>query len=323
MERKTASEVPSDRAGSALAEYLAARFTYLCPEEWLRQIADGKISLNGEVADARAILAAGDAVAFDPSEIEEPEVDASYTVVKENEDFLVVDKSGSLPCHPSGRFFRHSLWFILRERYGAAYIATRLDRETSGLVLVCKNSEAARFAQGLLASGSLGKTYLAMIHGRFPDRLEARGFLIKDPCSVVRKKRRYVESVRPGDGTENETCETSFEIVGRAHSPVGDISLVRVRPKTGRMHQIRATLFSLGFPLVGDKLYGLDENLFLRFSKGGLDAEDLARLILPNQALHCAELAFNGADGSATVARSEPRWVSLYGDFGIQLPFRT
>jgi RluA family pseudouridine synthase len=323
MERKTASKVPRDRVGSTLSEYLAARFSYLDSEEWLRQIADGKVSLNGEVVAARAILAAGDVVAFDPSEIEEPEVDSSFTIVVEDEDFLVVDKSGSLPCHPSGRFFRHSLWFILKELYGAAYISTRLDRETSGLVLVCKNSEAARFTQGQQASGFLKKTYLAMVHGRFPDRLEACGFLKKDESSLVRKKRRYVENIRPGEGTRYEACETSFEIVGRADSTVGNISLVRARPKTGRTHQIRATLFSLGFPLVGDKLYGLDEGFFLRFAKDGLDAQDLTRLILPNQALHCAELAFSSAAGAAIVARSKPRWGYPYGEITAQLPFRT
>jgi len=318
MERKTASTVPVDRAGTTIADYLTARFTYLGANEWLDQIVHGRVTLNGEATNPDAILAVGDCVAFDPSAIEEPTVDSTFAITMEDDDFLVVDKSGSLPCHPSGRFFRHSLWFILKERQGFIHIATRLDRETSGLVLVCKNPGAARHAQEMQASGSLRKTYLAMVHGRFPDRLETQGFLVKDANSAVRKKRRWVENLEPSGGTESETCQTSFECAGRSCSPAGDLSLVRAHPRTGRTHQIRATLFSLGFPVVGDKLYGLDEGFFLRFAEDRLDTEDLQRLILPNQALHCAELAFTSRDGRAVAAHSEPRWA-----FPDQLPCLT
>ncbi len=318
MERKTASTVPGDRAGSTIADYLTARFTYLGAKEWLDQIAHGRVTLKGEATGPDTILAMGDCVAFDPSAIEEPTVDSSFIIIMEDDDFLVVDKSGSLPCHPSGRFFRHSLWFILKERHGFIHIATRLDRETSGLVLVCKSPGAARLAQEMQASGSLRKTYLAMVHGRFPDRLETQGFLIKDENSVVRKKRRYVESLDPIGEKESETCQTSFDCAGRSFSPAGDMSLVRAHPRTGRTHQIRATLLSLGFPVVGDKLYGLDEGFFLRFADDRLDKDDLQRLILPNQALHCAELAFTAMDGRAVAAHAEPRWV-----FPDQLPCLT
>ena len=109
----------------------------------------------------------------------------------EDEDFLIVDKSGNLPCHPSGRYFEHSLWYLLREAYGETRIATRLDRETSGLVLACRSSASAAFAQRALPDGRIEKDYLALVHGVFPDSLSAEGCLTADEGSLVRKKRRY------------------------------------------------------------------------------------------------------------------------------------
>ena len=99
--------------------------------------------------------------------------------------------------------------------------------------------------------------------------------------SAVAKKRR----AWPGGG---EKAVTRFRNV-RA---VGDISLVRCFPETGRMHQIRAHLLAAGFPIVGDKLYGRDENAFLEFIKNGLTAELKDRLVLPRQALHASRLVF-------------------------------
>ncbi len=313
MDRKTASKVSRDRAGSTLIDFLVSRFTYLGREGWERQIDEGRISVNDESVEASRTLVEGDSVGFDSSGIEEPEVDSSIGIVFEDEDFLIVEKNGSLPCHPGGRFFKNSLWFILTERYGAAHIATRLDRETSGLVLVCKSPESARLAQLRQASGLLDKTYLALVHGSFPCHVSARGYLATDEGSAIRKKRRYFDRARPSGLDEGESCETGFELVRTMDSGAGSISLVRAKPVTGRTHQIRATLLGLGFPLVGDKLYGLDEGYFLKFAKGKLEAEDWSRLMLPNQALHCAELRFPGADGLAIAARSEPCWGYPYG----------
>jgi len=315
--------VAAGESGSSLLEYLGRRFTYLRRGEWLDQIAAGNLSVNGALGLEGQVLEAGDLVAFDSSAYVEPELELEATIrrVWEDVDFLIVDKKGSLPCHPGGSFFKRSLWYLLREAYGSVHIATRLDRETSGLVLVCKSPEAARFAQGLLSSGSMQKSYLVLVHGHFPDRLAARGYLTKDESSLVRKKRRFVQGELPVGSASTESCETDFELMGSLDGTGGDFSLVLARPRTGRTHQIRASLFSLGYPVVGDKLYGRDEGLFLRLAAGALDEEDSSLLILPNQALHCCALAFISPAGLPIMASSLPEWASPFDRLLAQVPF--
>jgi 23S rRNA-/tRNA-specific pseudouridylate synthase len=308
MVRRVESRAGREAEGLALLPWLARRFSYFDEGAWDREIAAGRVSLNGRVAGPKTRLAEGDQVAYLPLQEEEPAVDSSYRIVHEDADFLVIDKPPLLPCHPGGRFFEHSLWFLLRERYEYLHIATRLDRETSGLVLICLNKGSARRVSLLQRERRLNKRYLALVHGRFPDRLEAEGFLTHDEGSAVRKKRGFVSAAdKEGEGgTGLESCATSFACLLTAESldfPAkgerqGPFSLVEALPSSGRTHQIRASLASLGFPLVGDKLYGLDEAFFLRFAQGVLSAEDGERLILPYQALHCEALEFEDDAGT-------------------------
>jgi RluA family pseudouridine synthase len=325
MERKPYSRISPADSGTRLLDWLSRRFTYLPTDAWLRMLAEGRIKVEGLSASADRILSSGEAVAFDPPRCEEPEVDALFTVAFEDEDFLIVDKSGNLPCHPGGRYFEHSLLRVLRKTYGELRIATRLDRETSGLVLLCKSASSAAFAHGLLADGRLRKDYLALAQGIFPERLYARGYLCSDASSLVRKKRRFSAGRGKPDGKQAEACATGFERIGcidrsSAFSGSGPLSLIRARPITGKTHQIRATLCSLGFPIVGDKLYGSDESVFLRFIEGRLREEDLMRLMLPNQALHCSGLSFHDAGGRSIRASSAPRWGPPYNEFLSHVP---
>jgi RluA family pseudouridine synthase len=319
MKRKPFVRVRAADTGKSLLDYLAARFTYLSSEEWRLMLAEGRVRVDLEQAQADRLLEEGDCLSFDPPETEEPPVDERIAVVYEDEHYLIVNKSGSLPCHPGGRFFEHTLWRVLIDRYGEEAgrelrIATRLDRETSGLVLVCKGAAAARFASSALAGHAIRKEYLAMVHGLFPERAEAEGRLIRDEKSLVRKKRAFVASSGEEAHSDGESCSTSFELISGAVLQEGAFSLLRALPRTGRTHQIRASLLGLGFPVVGDKLYGLDEGCFLRFAEGALNGKDLSRLILPNQALHCAALSFEDAEGRRVAARAEPSWPYPYGE---------
>jgi 23S rRNA pseudouridine955/2504/2580 synthase/23S rRNA pseudouridine1911/1915/1917 synthase len=227
-------------------------------------------------------LVADDEVVYAPAPAEEPPIDPSYQIIHEDEDVLVINKSGNLSCHPSGKFFRNTLWFLLQDRGEQIRFVHRLDRETSGLVLIARSQETARRFGEAFERRRIEKEYLAIVEGEFPAQTHAKGFIAAALDSAIRKKRIWSDD-DPGD---SETAETFFE---RVHS-AGGLSLVRCRPVTGRLHQIRATLCALGFPVVGDKLYGVDESIFLRFIDDAMTADDRHRLRMPRQALHACRI---------------------------------
>lgn len=300
MERIVAAAVRKEDEGRPLVDWLADRFTYLDRAAWAERIADGSITVDGTASAPDRPLSAGERVAFAPgTDAAEPETDDRVADLYEDEDYLIVGKPPNLPCHPGGRFFKRTLWYLLRDRLTDVRIATRLDRETSGCVLLCKSAAAARRFQDLQRGGEVEKRYLAIVHGDFPADLFAEGELAGDEGSAVRKKRRFVPR-----GSGGEYCATRFELAERS----GGLSLVRAELLTGRTHQIRATLCSLGFPVAGDKLYGTDETRFLRFIAGALTKEDSAALILDHQALHCESIEFPGARGERIRASCPAPW---------------
>ena len=270
-------------AGLILVDYLAGRFTYRTADQWRERIASGEITLNGKNVSPDAALQLHDVIEYHPGDLVEPPAELDYQVVYEDDLVLVVDKPGNLCVHPSGPFFRHTLWHLLRGKYEDIHFVNRLDRETSGLLLAAKTSAAAA---KLAKRGQVrSKVYQAIVHGDFPDELEARGFLIP-AGGIIRKKRRFVAEMP--QTPPFESAVTRFRRLRRG----GGFSLVQAELETGRMHQIRATLFSLGFPVAGDKLYGLDDKLYLKQHSGELTEADRKTLIFSRQALHSSELEY-------------------------------
>ncbi len=268
-------------AGVTLLAFLAGRFTYRSEAEWSERISSGEITLNGKAAVPGYILQMHDMIEYHPQDIPEPPARLDYRIVFEDETVLVVSKPGNLCVHPSGPFYQHTLWYQLRQKYANIHFINRLDRETSGLLVAAKTpATAAKIAE---TDAVFDKTYQVIVHGKFSHPADATGFLVSAE-SIIRKKRRFVTELRPGqEGESSITKLTPLQYNDR-------FSLVQAVLGTGRTHQIRATLCSLGFPIAGDKLYGVDELLFLKQKTEDFTPAELEKLLLKRQALHSTAL---------------------------------
>lgn len=211
-------------------------------------------------------------------------------VIHEDDALLVVRKPAGLVCHPTKGDVYSSLISRLRlHREGQpVFLVNRLDRETSGVTLAAKSSEAAGELGRLFEARQVSKEYLAIVHGHpASDRFVVDAPLGKDLESEVAVKDR----VR-ADGSP---AVTRVEVRRRFRRGTGDFSLVRVLPESGRKHQIRIHLQHAGHPIVGDKLYGGDPGRYLRFVVGTGTVEDRDALLLEFQALHASRLALSWA----------------------------
>ena len=268
-----------------LDSWLAARFTYRSRSEWQQAVRRGEIVLNGARTRPARILHGDETVDFIIPDIPEPPVRTDYRILADTPHYLAVEKPGNLPVHPSGRFFNHTLLMLLRPEFGELFPVNRLDRETSGIILFARDPASAGRLAAAMSAGTVSKKYVAYVHGVFPpDPVRAIGWLFPDPVSPIRKKRRFAFEKPLSDPAESS--DTEFRLL----SVNQDISEVECLLHTGRLHQIRATLFSLGFPVVGDKLYGLDDTIFDRFSDGKMTDADKKLLIIDRQSLHAFEL---------------------------------
>jgi 23S rRNA pseudouridine955/2504/2580 synthase/23S rRNA pseudouridine1911/1915/1917 synthase len=304
--RQLYSHVPEAEDGAILADYLAAHFSRFDRAGWVQSTEAGLVTVNDSPAAPETALKKHDRVGYFPPETPEPDAVLDYRVVYEDADLLVIDKPGDLCVHPTGPFFRHTLWHLVGSKYGEIRFVHGIDRETSGLVVAARTRRAAAAMDN--GGTPVRKEYLALVTGDFRGRVHAEGFLVHDKTSAVRKKKRFIFADSPEAASIqlDPSAETAVtDLIEESHVPP-DMTLVRAILGTGRQHQVRATLFSLGFPLAGDKLYGPDERLFLKIKSQSLTDADRALLRFKRQALHAAELEFRHPFTGGTVHCESP-----------------
>lgn len=218
-------------------------------------------------------------VAQGPVRMITPEEIKSW-VIYEDARLLVVNKPGDVVCHPSKAGPWSSLVGAAREYTGlpTMHLVFRLDRETSGVVVLAKDAKMASRLQTAMMERKAGKGYLAVMTGELSEPVTVNQPLGDDTASPVFIKSAVVEG--------GQVAVTHFTPLAVA----GGFTLVRVVTETGRKHQIRAHAQWLGRSLVGDKIYGPDARLYLDFITTGWTPALAERLLLPRQALHCAEI---------------------------------
>jgi 23S rRNA pseudouridine1911/1915/1917 synthase len=291
--------VDSYRSGWTVVEFLSHRFKYHTPEVWERRVRDRWVTVNARTVDPGSRVFKDDAIQYTIWH-SEPAVDESYDVLYEDDWLLAVGKSGNIPVHACGVYITHTLIARLKQDFGDALnLGHRLDRETSGVVVVCKDRDSNRRLAAMFARGEVDKSYLAVAYGEMAeDHFEVDAPIGKMdqrhefPQEYARGKARSMATYLPKrrvDRENGKAARTAFEVVRRAD---GFTSLT-AKPVTGRTNQIRVHLAHAGHPLVGDKSYALEGDLRDEILRDGLTDRVRAALVLDRHALHCKSLAFD------------------------------
>ncbi|TBU55870.1 pseudouridine synthase [Dichomitus squalens] len=224
----------------------------------------GVTTINGKVAKPDTIIKNGDRIE-NVSHRHEPPVTSTPVriVLHDNErQFIVIDKPGSIPVHAAGRYFRNSLVEILKNDFGfeKVYTVNRLDRLTSGLMILPLNSALANTLSKEFVNGEVRKEYVARCKGKFPEE----EIVCEEPLLTV-DRQMGLNIVHP----EGKPAKTIFN---RLHYDENtDTSVLRCRPLTGRSHQIRVHLQYLGHPIANDPIYSDARIWGESLGKGGID----------------------------------------------------
>ncbi len=213
-------------------------------------------------------------------------------IIHEDDNFLVLNKPGWLVCHPSKNGPYSSLVGAAREYLQAdiLHLVNRLDRETSGVVVLAKNKQTASIAQKAMDDKSLvGKKYLAILDGHLHAEIT-----ISQPLSDDKKSNVAIKTCCAVQKLSAKNACTIFAPLAHStNSQYRPATLAEVKIITGRKHQIRAHAQWMNHHVVGDKIYGEDENFYLEFIDKGVTDEMLQTLQMRRQALHAYEMDFS------------------------------
>jgi 23S rRNA pseudouridine1911/1915/1917 synthase len=308
---------PAD-SGRRLDQFLAASIPDVSRARVQQLISDGQVRVNGARAKASLKLRGGETVAILGSPQAAPlramAEDIPLDVVYEDDDLAVVNKPAGMKVHAGAGATddarnRGTLVNALLHRFRALSgtggelrpgIVHRLDRETSGLMVIAKNDVAHRKLAEQFAGRKVKKTYVGLVHG-WPAQHSGTAFATVDAPIARDPLRRTRMAIRPEEG---RSAITHYRVIRRLDSPYGKFALLELRIETGRTHQIRVHMASVGHPIIGDVLYGAPRELKPRREPKTNDRGKV--LTLSRNFLHAAAIEFtHPRTGKALAFRQE------------------
>jgi 23S rRNA pseudouridine1911/1915/1917 synthase len=258
-------KIEKNNAGTRIDKFLAKEFFSLSRGEIIRNIKAGKILVNNKIIKPSYILKENDEISAEiilKREEVKPNLNIKLHKIYEDENILVINKPAGIQVHPDANERENTIANALVAQYphikevhdgslGAFLrpgIVHRLDKDTSGVLVIAKTSETLQMLKEMFLERKVSKKYLAVVYGKLRNR---RGIITKP----IARAGNYRKQVIAGAKTKTKVrgAVTEYKVL----KSFGDYSLLEVFPKTGRMHQIRIHLFSIGHPIAGDKLYRL------------------------------------------------------------------
>ncbi|MDX2470957.1 MAG: RluA family pseudouridine synthase [SAR324 cluster bacterium] len=279
--------VENKKEREALIDFLLRRFPYHSKKDWLVRLEAGSLTVDGKNANPDLVLRTGMEVGYDRPREDEPAVDHSYKIIFEDDYLVAVEKNGNLPIAEGGRYLKNTLKYILEEQegYKELFPVHRLDRETSGVVVIAKTKEVATLMGKKFVKGEPTKEYHAVLNGVLAEERMVEAQMGKVKVANDDKKTVRVRQVIKEGGKDSKTLFTPLRDNGQA-------TLVKIELFTGRTHQIRLHAEYIGHPVVGDKLYGQSDERFIQIVKEIIPPTFEPFGVIPRQLLHASSLSF-------------------------------
>lgn len=289
---RVSSKVIAPYKNVPVVEYLAVRFTYRPFMEWVELAENGRIFCNNTLCTPHTLVTQGDTITCELPDVAPPPVNLDYHIIYQDPWLLGINKPGNLHVHHKGKFVTANLMYHLREHhqppYPEAQLVNRLDKNTSGVVLVARDAETARRMARLFEEQQVGKIYLAVVQG-VPQPAEGQIVLPIGPVAGAKVPRYWVVGGEPGKWQvegEGKTAVTQY----RTLQQFTNYALVELQPKTGRTHQLRVHMAAMGHAVVGDALYTMEDDDFLRWCEEKPETAEMHGIT--RQALHCHQTSF-------------------------------
>ncbi len=242
-----ATIVSSKYHGENLLSHLASRYLHSTPEGWQQRLSNGEVTLDGDIATGSELIAAGQSLVWNRPAWNEPDCAQTFDVLFEDDHLLAVNKPSGLPTLPGGGYFENTLLRLVQKRNPEANPVHRLGRATTGIVLFARTAQAASYLVANWNTPQIQKVYRAL--GQ--NVAQQNAYEIVTPIGLV--PHPLIGSVWAAKAGGKPSKSLAKVISRDSSTTTFEVSLC-----SGRPHQIRIHLASIGHPLVGDPLYGLN-----------------------------------------------------------------